>query len=248
MTYRKLAGGILAASVAWLVVLAPAEPAIAQDGGGLIQVAEVQVKMDRVGEFIDLQQQMAEAARAEGRSGTSVWQAAHGRMNMFHIVSGRDNFAAYDEGMDPPMSGEEWARWVGRILQTIESRTVMTLRLYPDLVIPRGEDQERNLARLRITTVKPGMNDEYEEWIRDKLMPALREGGQTGVSWQKVVTGGNPSTWFGVTEYSSFAQMDPPGPLDYMNERRRASMLDEAWSMTSGAKILVMRYRADLSY
>lgn len=248
MIYRTLAGGILAASVAWLTVLMPAEPAIAQDGGGLIQVAEVQVKNDRIGEFIDLQTQMAEAARAAGRSGTGVWQAAHGRMNMFHFVSRRDNFAAYDEGMNPPMSDEEWARWVGRILQTVESRTVMTLRRYPDLVIPRGEDEEPKLARLRVTTIKPGMNDEYEEWIRDKLMPALREGGQTGVSWQRVVTGGNPNTWFSVTQHSTFAEMDAPGPLDYMNERRRTSMLDEASSMTSGTEILVMRYRADLSY
>ena len=102
---------------------------------------------------------------------------------------------------------------------------------------------------LRIRTVKPGTSDEYEEWLEEKLIPNLREGGQDGASWYRVHTGGNPDTWFGATRHSSWAELDPPGPLDFMGERRRNSMLDEAAEMRSGfSRNLVLVHRPELSY
>jgi hypothetical protein len=147
------------------------------------------------------------------------------------------------------MTAAEWVRWVGRIQETIDTRTVFTLREYPDLTIPAADDYEENLIRLRIRTVRPGMNDEYAEWVRDDLLPELREGGATGLNWYKVVTGGNGHTWFNITRHPNHADMDPPGPLGHMSARQIQSLLGKSAEMQTGSnEDLVVQYRADLSY
>ena len=81
------------------------------------------------------------------------------------------------------------------------------------------------------------------------LVPALEAGGQTGISFFRVSMGGNPNTWFGVSRHSSWAELDPPGPLDGMSDRARSSLLDKAADMSMGdSENLVIRYRADMSY
>ena len=223
--------------------------ASAQDSPGLLQVAQVQVKMGRTQEFEDLQRQAAEAGRAAGRTGRGLWQEVRGGTGMYHIVETHDSFSAIANDEGPPMSPEDWARWVSRITQTISSRKLLNLRTYPDLSIPDNEDEENDMVVLRIRTVRPGMNNEYEEWIRENLSPALREGGEDGVSWFRVVAGGNTNTWYSATNHSDWSELDPPGVLSYMSERRRESMLEEGAAMTTGDwSTVVLQYRADLSY
>lgn len=240
---------MVAAISAIAVILMPTQAVIAQDQPGLLQVAEVKVKNGDVGEFVSLQRQYAEAARADGRTGRNVWQVVRGRTNTFHIVEGAGNYASYDEDLDPPLEGQAWGFWVSQIVDTIESRTVVNLRPYPDLAIAAPEGEAPALAVLRIRTIQPGRNDDYEEWVRDDLLPALEAGGQTGVSYFRVHMGGNPNTWFGVTRHASWAELDPPGPLDGMSNRARSSLLDKAADMSMGVnENLVIQHRADMSY
>jgi len=250
MKRKKHLGGLLAAgSLALVIAFVPSQTVLAQDDGGMLQVAEVKVKDGQIADFIDLQRQYAAAGKAAGRSGHNIWQVVRGRSNTFHVVDTVENFASIDEGLEPPMSGEDWTRWVDRITQTIDSRTVRNLRVYPNLVIPTADGAVENLAMLRIRTVMPGNNEEYEEWVEDDLLPALRAGGQTGVSYYRVLNGGNSNTWFGVTRHANWAEMDPPGPLADMSDRQRSSMLDKAAGLQTGvSENIVIRHRADMSF
>jgi hypothetical protein len=222
--------------------------AMAQDDEAMLQVAEVKVKGSHIGEFIDLQREYAEAAREAGNRSRSVWQVVRGRTNTFHIVRTVDNYGYYDDPADQPISGADWGRWVTRIQATIDSRTLWNLEIHDDLVIPAPEDEAQNLVFLRIRTVKPFQNDEYEEWIRDKLLPGLRDGGATGVSFYRIRSGGDSNTWFGVTRHASWAELDGPGPLSGLSERQRNSMFGDAEELQTGGENLVLRYRADMSY
>jgi len=250
MNWKKYLGGLLTAgSLALVVAFVPSQTVLAQGDGGMLQVAEVKVKDGQVAEFIDLQRQYAAAGKAAGQSGRDIWQVVRGQSNTFHVVDSVENFASIDEGLDPPMSGEDWARWVARITQTIDSRTVRNLRVYPNLVIPAADGAVENLAALRIRTVLPGNNGAYEEWIEDDLLPALRAGGQTGVSYFRTLNGGNTNTWFGVTRHANWAEMDPPGPLADMSERQRNSLLEKAAELQTGTgELHIIRHRADLSF
>jgi len=159
MNNKKIKGvARMVAALAAAVIALVTVPAVAQDDGGLIQVAEVKVKTDQLQTFMALQRELAEAGKKAGRTGRNVWQVMHGATNTFHIVEPRANFAAFDDGPNMPMSDDEWSNWVSRIVPTIDTRTVWTLRGYADLEIPSEEGYEENLIRLRIRTVKPGMN------------------------------------------------------------------------------------------
>lgn len=250
MSAKKKFGRILAVGSAILFALATgSQPAMAQDGGGLIQVAEVKVKTSHIQQFTALQRELAEAGREAGRTGRNVWQVMHGATNTFHIVEPRADFAAFDGGPDFALSGDEFTDWVSRIVPTIDTRTVWTLREYPDLVIPSADDYEESLIRLRIRTVKPGMNSEYASWVRDDLLPELRKGGATGVAWYRGVTGMSGNTWFSITRHPNYADMDPPGPLEHMGAEAVAELLGKSASMQTGdSQDLVVAYRADMSY
>lgn len=222
--------------------------ASAQDGGGLLHVAEVKVKTGRIAEFVELQRQYAEAGRAAGMTGRSIWQVQAGRTGTFHVVQPRDNFAYFDDPPDGPVTGSAWGSWVARITDTIEHRTVWILRVHDDLVIPPPDGFEENLILLRIREVGSFMNDDYEEWIRDRLLPGLRDGGETGVSFFRIIAGGNTNTWFSVTRHSSWAELDEPGPFADLSERQRNAIFEDAEEMQVGGENLVLQYRADLSY
>jgi len=246
---KKLGGIIAAATVALLGTVAISQTASAQEGGGLIQVAEVKVKTSHLQEFMALQRELAEAGRKAGRTGRNVWQVMHGATNTFHIVEPRANFAAFDEGPNFALSGDAWTDWVSRIVPTIDTRTVWTLREYPDLTIPTADDYEESLIRLRIRNVKPGMNGAYEAWVRDDLLPELKEGGAMGVAWYRGVTGMSGDTWFSITRHPNYADMDPPGPLEHMGEEAIARLLGKSAAMLTGDnQDLVVSYQADMSY
>ena len=249
MNPKKLSTGLLAGSCLLFMVatIAPLQAA-AQDDNAMLQVAEVKVKGSHVGEFIDLQREYAEAAREAGSRSRNVWQVVRGRTNTFHIVRTVDNYEYYDNPDDQPIGGADWGRWVTRIQATIDSRTLWNLEIYDDLVIPAPEDEERNLAFLRIRTVKPFRNDEYEEWIRDELLPGLQDGGETGVSFYRIRSGGDPNTWFSVTRHASWADLDGPGPFSGLSERQRNSIFGDAEELQTGGENLVVQYRADMSY
>lgn len=222
--------------------------AFAQDGGGLLHVAEVKVKTGRIAEFVELQRQYAEAGREAGMTGRSIWQVQNGRTGTFHVVQPRDNYAYFDDPPDGPVTGAAWGSWVTRITDTIEHRTVWILRVHDDLVIPPPDGAEDNLIVLRIREVRPFMNDDYEEWVRDKLLPGLRNGGETGVSFYHITSGGNTNTWFSVTRHANWAELDEPGPFAGLSERQRNAIFDDAEDMQVGGENLVLQYRADLSY
>lgn len=245
---RKIGGMVTAVAMALAGIAGFSQGASAQDGG-LIQVAEVKVKTDRLQEFIALQHELAEAGREAGRTGRNVWQVMHGATNTFHIVEPRANFAEFDGGADFALSGDAFTDWVSRIVPTIDMRTVWTLREYPDLAIAPAEDYEESLIRLRIRTVKPGMNGAYEAWVRDDLLPELKKGGATGIAWYRGVTGMNGNTWFSITRHPNYADMDPPGPLEHMGAEAVAELLSKSASMQTGDnQDLVVAYRADMSY
>ena len=68
------------------------------------------------------------------------------------------------------------------------------------------------------------------------------------MSFYRITAGGNVETWFGVTQYSSWAELDEPGPFAGLSERQRNNIFDDAAKMQVGGENLVLQYRAELSY
>jgi hypothetical protein len=238
---------VTALAIVWGASLSPIPAAAQEDPGSLINVRIIQVKAGKVPEFVDLQRKHIAARKEAGLSGRSVWQVVRGAVSTFQIVTPVENFADFDQPNKLPMSEVEWANWVSSLTDLIQSAQLVTLRTHPDLSIPPAEGSERNLLVLRYRTVGQGQNDEYHEWIRDKLVPGLRNGGVQGFSYARIVAGENPNMWVSASRIASWSQMDGPGPFAELSDRERNRLFSDGNALVSDSRNEVLRYRADLS-
>ncbi len=241
----RVLSGLLA--VAFVVAFAPLQ-AVAQDNDRtFIQVRTVHVKGGMFQEYVELQKQLTEALKADGRPGRSVWQEIRGDLSTFHQVSVLENFAANDEPFDPPMDDDAWADWVAAITNITHSSTRSVLRTHPEFSTASAEGREPNLLFLRYRTVAQGRMGDYHNWVEHSLSPVLKEAGED-VTWSHVVLGGNNRTWISATYLDNWAEMDGAGPFANMSEGEIDALLGPSGDMVVESENRMLRYRADLSF
>ncbi len=236
-------------SAATMVFAGLSLEATAQDDGpGVISVRIAHVKSGRVAEWVELQKQLSDARKAAGAPSRTIWQVVRGPTNTFQTVSFYDNFAALDQPFNSGMEPADWARWLGRIGEVTDHSQLVLLRFYPGLGIPAEEGSEPKMLVLRYRTVGAGQNDEYQDWIEDKLVPALKEGGVTGVSFARVLAGDDSNTWVSASRIDSYSTYDEPGPFDGKSDRQIDAIMKGANEIVRESRNEILRYRADLSY
>ena len=223
--------------------------AVAQDDDhGVISVRITKVKSGKGAEWVELQKQLVASRKAAGAPSRQVWQVVRGPTNTYQSVAFHDNFASLDQAFDSGMDDADWARWLNRIGEVTESTQVIMLRQHTDLSIPPEEGSERKMLVLRYRTVGQGQNDDYHDWLESNLVPALKEGGVTGVNFARVVAGDDNNMWVSASRIDSYSYYDAPGPFDGKSDRQVNSIMGDGNDMVRQARNEVLRYRADLSY
>lgn len=241
---KSLAGALL---VIFALGISPL--AVSQDDDRTwLQVRTVHVKPDRYNDFEDLQIQLSEAQQAAGISGRMVWEEIRGDLSTFHIVQSVGNLAELDEPSEPLMEEEAWAAWIKAIYETTDSSTRTILRSHLEWSIPADEDSEPGLLVLRTTKVKPSKMYEYHGWIQDQLVPALKEGGAKGVTFNHTVFGGDSTTWVSGSRIPNWAALQRRrGSLAHMSNEDYVALMTPLGDMVISSDLRVLRYRADLS-
>lgn len=236
---------------ALLVIFALGAPQLASsqdEDRTWLQVRTVHVKPDRYDDFVELQIELAEAHKAAGRTGRDVWQEIRGDLATFHIVNSIDNLAELDEPLEPPMGEEEWAAWLKAIYEVTDSSTRTILRSHLEWSIPADDDSEPGLLLLRSTTVAPNRMGDYHGWIQDQLLPALKEGGAQGVTFNHTAFGGDGTTWVSGARKPNWAALQRRrGSLAYMSDEDFAALFAPVAEMVTATDRRILRYRADLS-
>lgn len=75
-----------------------------------------------------------------------------------------------------------------------------------------GIAQEQQLLRVTVIQVNPGMQFEFEDFLKNELFPAMRSGGAT--QWGGwIVTFGNMDQYLFTTPLDNLADLDQPSPL-----------------------------------
>jgi hypothetical protein len=234
-------------AIAFVVSFAP-EPVVAQDDERTyIQVRTVHVKGGMFSEYVELQKQLTEALKADGRPGRDAWQEIRGDLGTFHFVTPLERFGDMDTPFDPPMDDDAWQEWLAGITNATDSSTRTILRTHPEFSTGSPEDRELNLAYLRYRTVGQGKMDDYHDWVENSLSPALMKGG-ADVNFSHIVLGGNNRTWISATFLDNWAEMDGPGPFSDMSESQVDALLGPAADMVVASENRLLRYRDDLSY
>jgi hypothetical protein len=203
------------------------------------------VKSDRVAEFEELLRQRSAGLEATGEGFRSVYESVVGDQYtymMSDFVSSIDVLDTPRPDRAPPPG------WGTRNNAATSAQTVLLMRRYLDLRIPAAEGSERDLVRVRIRRNAPGRTQDYYEWQRDELLPALEEAGVTGVLINRVVLGGSNQTWVSFSSMDSFASTEDDVLGESMGEQQAARMIAQGAEMLVHTEDLVMRYRPDLSY
>lgn len=245
-TTRKIMIIVLAA----ILSCGPTLTANAQDDDRTwLQVRTVQVKTDRMGDFIDLQKALVEASVDAGRPGRSVWREVRGDTATFHFVTSADNMAELDEPFDPPMDDDDWSDWVDDIMETTRHISRQILRSHREWTLPPTDDSDPDLLLLRTIDVKSGSMADFHVWIRDRLLPALKSGNAGGITFNHVAFGGDTSTWIIGARVPDWAALQSRrGNLAHMNDFEYGSLMRSMAAMTEGAELRVLRYQPELSW
>ncbi len=142
--------------------------------------------------------------------------------------------------MQPITAAESWFR---ALEDTLDAQLVLSLRYYPDLrTLEDGPTHPTaKFMHLRIRTAAPGRSDDFEDWLRDDLIPELRRADVGDVRTARVVLGENPRTW--VT--ASFVDGWPYPPSDNPVSRR---ILEEGDALVANRLDYFYEFREDLSF
>lgn len=73
--------------------------------------------------------------------------------------------------------------------------------------------QEQQITLFTEIELKPGMNYEFENYIKDEVIPALKEGGTQEMSAWKSAVLGTGSNYVFSTSVKNFAEFDEPHPF-----------------------------------
>lgn len=103
---------------------------------------------------------------------------------------------------------------------------------------------------LTIVSVKPGMDGEFQNFMKTTTNPALKKGGQMWREvWQSTAIGGDAFEYVLVSPVGKFAEYDGPGALEKgLGAQGLAAWATKAGSLVSSVRRYIIRTRPDLSF
>jgi len=242
LSIRKIAGILL---VLLLPITAWAQET--EEMAPWSQVRIIDVKRDQLAEWEELAKEIIAASAEAGLPPVAVFEEVRGTMNRFHVVQALTDLAQLD---DPamPMSAEEMEEWASRIAKTEATHRVLIVQNYPQYAVEGEEDMESSgFLMLRVVSTAPGHAQDYESWIADTLVPALREANLPH-SASRGFLGANVNTWYHALPVANWAEFDGPNPLmQALGEEAFMKLIEGVDAMVSHHKAILLRLRPDLS-
>jgi quinol monooxygenase YgiN len=233
----------------WLGLVTLSFTAMAQNAPTLLNVARVQVKPDRVGEFRDMERQYTAAYKKGGGTLRAVYANAAGNPFEYLVITAVPNYAALD-GQSPYAKGTtetELARMATRRAQCIDAVRTTYERPMNDLGFnPPGAPQPSRVAVIRVT-VRPEMVDQFMATVKNELVPAVKKAGQSSFLARRVEWGGSQNVFTFRSPVGKFAELDGPNPLVKGLGPEAAAKLGAKLSSMSNAEFMLYNYVPELS-
>lgn len=218
---------------AFVVLLAASAVASAQ-----VNVRVVTVKADRLAQWESLQKEATEALQANGEGFRHIYQRVQGPLDTYLII-------VPEAQANLPVT-ENWLTAIGG---TIVSRSSVRLQNYPDAAtLQSGPAVPTQFMYSRIRTVAAGQSDDYYEWLRDELIPALREANVGDVRTLRVALGGNTRTWITFSYVDALPGSGPNPLAESMGQQAMERMLARGDAMVISSSDYFYQFRPDLSF
>ncbi len=190
---RLMTIGVLLISAPTMMLAQDEEPA----GPGYINIRIQTVKPDRVAQWESLRKEMSENRQEGGWAFYHVYQRQLGPLTTYLMVSPATAIGEPGAAIEEPPAVPISENWFNAMWGTLDSQSLITLRTYPELATLQTESAHpsANFVHVRIRTAAAGRSADFEEWLRDDLVPGLRAAGAGDVRNLRIVLGGSPRTW-----------------------------------------------------
>jgi len=224
--------------------------ALAQALPPFVTVATFQVKPDMRLEFEALQEEANAARQEAGITARFAYRVARGgSVNEYVFLTPTEALANYDQPLPVRrgMSESGAAQWFARLNKCIDDLRLNTLRVRADLSIPLAEGRTATLWRLRTVEVRPGRGQDYQGWITDNWVPAMKNAGMNGVVHFQDAFGVGQRTWTRLTAYDSWAELDGHPVARHLGPEAFSEMLGNQGEMTHGPEVRILELLPNLS-
>lgn len=240
--YFLLAVSLLLAAVP-VTTFAQAEPQI-------LTVVTVEVYQDMTQEFEELQKELNAALKKAGVTERRISQTVRGLSAEYTIVTPVSKWADYDmAGMTAKALGEAGAaRWIARVTKCVKNRRVNTVESRPDLSVPLKDGRMPTLAVVTSRRNRPGRYPDYNDWLTNKWIPAVKAAGMNGYFTYRNAFGGHSREWVTVSFVDNWAAFDSEHPVrDHLGDEGWIKLRAGVGDMTSSSVRRIIRLRPDLS-
>ena len=223
--------------------------AAAQNPITLLNVARVQVKPDRLGEFMDVERQFTAAYKKGGGRLRAIYRNSAGNPFEFLVISDMPNYAALD-GQSPYTKGAgepELARMTARRNQCVDAVRTTYERPIDDMGFnPPGAPQPSRVVVTRVT-VRSEMVPQFVSTVKEELVPAMKKAGQSSFLARRVQWGGSQNVFTFRSPLGKFSDLDGPSPLVKGLGAEAASKLGAKLASMGNAEWFIYTYMPDMS-
>ncbi len=199
-----------------------------------INLRVVTVKPDQLAQWESIMKERSEVVKEAGQAFFHIFARQRGPLDTYLIITPGTIIGG------PPTGVPGSESWVAALRNTLVSQSLNTLRSYPNTNDSGSVHPGANFMHARLRTVAAGRNQDYEAWLTDELVPALREAEVGDVRVLRSVLGGSPRTWVTL----SFVDGWPPTGDNDLDDR----MLAKGDAMVVAQTDYFYAFREDLSF
>jgi hypothetical protein len=219
-----------------------------------ISITMVSVKPEMIAEFENLIKNETNPALAKGGAKwRDVWQTAtFGNFFEYAIVAPVDNFAEYDSpgALEKGLGKEGFAAWRAKAGRLVNSVRAFVMEVRPDLSHFTKMTGPPKMAVVSYIHVAPGRNAEYESYIKNEMLPVVKQSQVAGYWFHQTILGGDPNEYVVVVLHDNYAELEK-GPvarrvLGQEGAMKLAQKL--APGVVTSVERTVIRYVPGLSY
>jgi quinol monooxygenase YgiN len=226
-------------------------PACAQDRN-IRSVTFYTVKPDRIGDFrAEVKEYNAILAKAGSDGYSSVWVGITGA-HEFARVQMYSKWADLDASIDsdPKLKDQaaDLARVSMRIIDCTESWHRDIEMVVPELSLPESGAPPK-MIRVLVTQVRPDKYQEYLDFVKNVIFPAVKKGGTRDYSVAEGSLGESGMEVTSVTGFNSWADLDAGiGAQKGLSKEDYHALVDKVRALITQSEFDIYRYESDESY
>ena len=188
----------------------------AQEQSQMLHLTFVSVNPGMGPDFEEMQKTINDASRKQGTKRREVWTTAIFGEPMYVTVFPVASMATYDSPnpMRASMNDIEYSRFVQRMSRIVRGARQVMVRTRPDLGISSGEHRPNTMAVATSVNVMYGKQAEFERYLKNEVMAALRRAGVKDAWVHQTVMGGPMTEYTLLTPFDKWESMENGSPLE----------------------------------